>query len=258
MSYADLGIGQPGPMGKPIKDIIIQAETFIVYMDNKDVIQWATEGYDHFHENFGEIQNCVSEWETKVNKIFSKSDAYALKCLLAEAYARILDNKDIVLARDIIAKATNTIEKQGREILKQYYAIASFIAALIICLAIFLSKFNKKMIETKYGIDEYCIWMTMLFGGVGAFIFTIIRLKNYQPDIVISKSVHILDGVLRIFYGVIFGLIIAVAIKSNILLGFLNQVEKNIYMSVFMGICAGASEILIPNLIKQIEDKSQG
>ena len=258
MSYSDLELGQVGPMGRPIKDIIMQAQTFIVYIDDEDEIQWATEGYENFHENFGEIQNRVSEWETKVNKLFNKTEAHDLKCLLAEAYARILDNKNIDLARNIIDSAVDTIQKQGREILKQYYAIASFFTALAICLVIFLSKFNKKVIESLYGLDEYCVWMTMLFGGIGAFIFTIIRLKSYQPDIVISKTVHMLDGILRIFYGVIFGLIIAVAIKSNILLGFLDQVQKNIYMSVFMGICAGASEMLIPNLIKQIEVKSQG
>jgi len=50
--------------------------------------------------------------------------------------------------------------------------------------------------------------------------------------------------------------VIAIAIKSNIVLGFINQASTTIYLKVFLGVVAGASEILIPNLIKQVEDKT--
>jgi hypothetical protein len=258
MSCNQYEIGKIGPLGKGIKDLVIRTDTFIVYMDMDDTIQWATIGYGEFDENFGEIQNKVSDWESKVNNLFRKRDAYDIKCILAEAYARILDDRNILLARDIINRAIDTIQKQGSEILKQYYAISSFIMTLLVGYLIYLSKYNKHFIEHRYGRDEYIIWMTMLFGGIGAFIFTIIRLRNYKPDIVISKSVHSLDGFLRIFYGIIAGLIIAIAIKSNFVLGLLNQTGKDIYVTSFLGICAGASEVIIPNLVKQIEVKSTG
>lgn len=249
-------IGKTGPMGAIIKEVILRSNTFIVYMDSENTIQWFTSDYGNFHENFGEIQNKVSDWESKTNKLFNKKESYNIKCILAEAYARILDDRNINSARDIINRAINRIEKQGKEILKQNYIITSLITTIIICIAIFIVKYNKLDIEQKFGKDEYKIAMTMLFGGIGAFVFTIIRLKDYKADIVISRFVHILDGLLRIFYGLIAALIIALAIKSNLLLGFLNQIDKSIYLSVFLGICAGASEVLIPSLIKQVEDKA--
>lgn len=255
MNLNDYSIGQEGPLGKKIKDIVFRSDDVIVFMDAEETIQWFHINCEDFTEQAGEIQNTVSDWESKVNKLFKKEEAYDFKMLLSESYARILHDKNIEQARDNISKVTKRIEKQGRELLKQYYAISSLATALIICLGIWVSKHNKETIENFYGQDEYTIWMTMLFGGIGAFIFTIIRLKKYSADIEIPKYVHIIDGALRIFYGIIFGLVIAIAIKSNLLLGFLNQVEKSIYVSVFLGICAGASEILIPNLIKQIETK---
>ena len=191
-----------------------------------------------------------------MNKVFEKNDAYDYKFLLAEAFTRILHDKSVIQARDIIDRVARRVEKQGKELLKQYYAIASLTIAVFICFLIWLSKYNKEFIETRYGVAEYEIWMTMLFGGIGAFIFTIIRLRKYEADIEISKYVHILDGTLRIFYGIIFGLVMAIAVKSNLLLGFLNQIDRSIYVSVFLGLCAGASEIIIPGLIKQIETKS--
>ena len=256
MDLNEYSIGQEGPLGKKIKDIVFRSDAVIVFMDTEDTIQWFRVSRENFPENFGEIQNKVSDWESKVNKLFKKEQAYDFKLLLAEAFARILHDKSIEQARDIINRVIKRAEKQGGELLKQYYAISSLIATIIICIVIWFSKYNKFAIETNYGNDEYKIWMTMLFGGIGAFIFTIVRLKNYKADIEISKFVHIIDGVLRIFYGIIFGLVISIAIKSNLVLGFLNQVEKSIYVSIFLGICAGASEILIPSLIKQIETKA--
>jgi hypothetical protein len=249
-------IGQEGPFKKKIKEIIFQSDTFIVYMDEKDTIQWFAQHSGVLHESFGEIQNKVSDWESKANKLFKKEDAYDIKTILAEAYARILDDKNIFLARDIIDRAIERIKIQGAELLKQYYSIASLIATLLILLVILFTKLNKGYFINSIGRDEYDIWMTMLFGGIGAFIFTIIKLKDYRPDILISKFFHFLDGVLRIFYGTIGGLVIAIAIKSNLVFGFLNNIDKTIYVSAFIGICAGASEAIIPSLIKQLEAKS--
>ncbi len=248
-------IGENDPYGKKIKNIIFSSDTIVIYIDFTDVICWFRISSEDLHEGFGEISNKISDLESKLTNVFKAKEAYGFKCLLAEACVRILHDKNIVQARDIIDRVSNSVEKKGSELLKQYYTMASFIITLMVCIVIWISKNNKTIIEMHYGKDEYRIWMTMLFGGIGAFVFTIIRLKNYKADIEISKSVHVLDGVLRIFYGIIFGLIIAIAIKSNLLLGFLNQIDKSIYVSVFLGVCAGASEILIPSLIKQIETK---
>jgi len=255
MNINEYQIGGEDRFGKKIKDILFHSDAVIVYINSDDVISWYRASCDDFHENFGEIQNKISEWESKINDLFSKK-GYRLNRLLAEAYVRILHDRNIVQSRDIINRVIKTVEKRGRELLKQYYAISSFVTTVLISLLIWLSKYNKVNIEAIYGKEEYKIWMTMLFGGIGAFVFTIVRLRNYKADIEISKNVHILDGVLRIFYGIIFGLVIAIAIKSNLLLGFLNQIDKSVYVSVFLGICAGASEILIPSLIKQIETKT--
>lgn len=256
MDLNEFGIGQVAPLGKKIKDIVFRSDELIIYMDEEDTIQWYRVSCDNFPDNFGEIQNKVSDWESKVNKIFDKKDAYDYKFLLAEAFTRIFHDKSISQARDIIDRVARRVDKQGKELLKQYYAITSLAAAIFVCLLIWLSKYHKTFIETRYGIAEYEIWMTMLFGGIGAFIFTIVRLRKYKADIEISKFVHILDGALRLFYGIIFGLVMAIAIKSNLLLGFLNQIDRSIYVSIFLGVCAGASEIIIPSLIKQIETKS--
>ncbi len=242
-----------GPLGKPIKDIISCQNTYIVYKDSNDSIKYYTVDYNDWPNSFGEIQNRVSHWESITNMIFRKKQAYEIKCILAEAYTRILDNRNYLLAIDIINYAVNRIKSEGNEILKQYYAISALFCSVFVMLLIFLSKLNKDFIVGKFGICEYEIWLIMLFGGIGSFVFVILQLRSYTPDIVIGKKIHIIDGCIRVFYGIVSGLVVALGIKSNFILGFIGTIDKNIFLSAFLGLIAGASDLFIPNLVKQAE-----
>jgi hypothetical protein len=249
-------VGELGPSGSNIKEIIIQGIDFIIYMDEGDSIQWSTEAtYSDFHPQFGSIQNRVSYWESVSNKLFSRYDAYDYKCLLAEAYARIIDEKDLQLSNEIIALTVNRIEKSGKEVLKQDYILSSFACTSVVIGLIIVVIFNKHYLVEILNQDAFQIILTSLFGGVGAFVFATLRLRNYSPELAISKHIHRVDGALRVFYGIISGLIVAVGIKSDVILGFISKVPSTIYLEVFLGIMAGASEVIIPNLIKQVEGK---
>ena len=92
-------------------------------------------------------------------------------------------------------------------------------------------------------------------GGIGAFVSTMINAKKYNADITTNKKIHAIDGSLRILYGVIAGVLVAMGIKANIILGFANGINKSIYLYTFLGAIAGASEVFLPNIIKQVEDK---
>ncbi len=252
-------VDEIGPSGTKISEIIIQGVDFIVYMDEGGNIQWSTETtYTDFHPRFGSIQNRVSYWESISNKLFSDADAYDYKCLLAEAYARIIDEKNLELSNDIIALTVNRIEKNGKEVLKQVYILSSFFSTLIVISLIILSIIYKNTLISFLNKDAFQILLTSLFGGVGAFVFATLRLRNYSPELAISKRIHRIDGILRVFYGVISGLIIAIGIKSNAVLGFIDKIPSTIYLEIFLGIMAGASEVIIPNLIKQVETKTNG
>ncbi|WP_435523518.1 hypothetical protein [Chryseobacterium indoltheticum] len=127
--------------------------------------------------------------ESIANKLFNEKESYDYKCLLAEAYARILDDKNIDAAIAIIENTKNRIEKQGKEILKQNYIVVSLLFTLIICLFLIIFVFIKPFLGEYINESKYQVIITSLFGGVGAFVFTIIRLKTHNlPEVVISKT----------------------------------------------------------------------
>ena len=47
-------------------------------------------------------------------------------------------------------------------------------------------------------------------------------------------------------------------IFTLIIFGFINEMNKTIYVQTFLGAIAGASEMLLPNIVKQIEENSDG
>ncbi len=255
MDFSELKAGDIDPyFGKKIKEIILSSNTFIVFMDEDDVIQWATSGHAEC-ENFGEIQNQISYWESISNRLFTKQESYDYKSLLAEGYARVLDEGKLENAQKIIAQTVERIERHGKEVLRQKYLMAGLTSSAVIAVLIILTIFLKGFLLNILDRNVLAICLSGLMGGMGAFVSSMIRSKNYNPDITISKQIHVIDGVLRIIYGVIAGAIIAIGIKANIIFGFINELDKSIYVTTFLGAIGGASELLLPNIIKQIEDK---
>ena len=65
-----------------------------------------------------------------------------------------------------------------------------------------------------------------------------------------------IDGFLRVFYRMITDAIIYLAIKSEVMFGFLdNKMNMNWYLIYLIGFIGGASEILIPSIIHIVKKK---
>jgi hypothetical protein len=257
MDFADIKTGDIEPLlGKKVKEIIECSNTFIVYMDEDDIIQWAAAGHGQLGENFGDIQNQISYWESISNKVFSKEESYDYKGLLAEGYARMLGEGNHETAQRIIDQIIDRIKKHGGEVLRQQYLLSSLVATGLTVLILMLTIFFKQYLLGFLGYSVYEVFLASLFGGIGAFVSTMTRSKNYSSEITVGKRIHKIDGILRIVYGVIAGAVVAIGIKSNIVFGFVNEIPKSIFVMAFLGAMGGASEMIIPSIIKQIEGKT--
>ena len=129
------------------------------------------------------------------------------------------------------------------------------ITTALITILIIIGVVFKNTITTFVSYDIYRIFLMGLFGGIGAFVSTMIRVKKYEAEITLGKNVHRLDGFLRIVYGLFAGVIISLGIKSNIIFGFIKDSTQNSFVELFIGIIGGASEIILPNIIKKVEEK---
>jgi len=254
IDYSELKIGQKvEEFNRTIKEIISKDKDHIVYIDEHGTICTSNDLSFVVTTEFGKIQNRISYWESVCNRVFSKKEALDLKCLLAEGYARMYESNDFNAANEIINDATKRIEVQGKQILRQDYLIASLYCTLVIITLLIFSILFKDFILRYLSKNVFHIYVTALFGGIGAFVSTMIRARKYKAEISSSRRIHMIDGSLRVFYGLIASLLIALGIKANLLLGFINATESNVYVLFFMGAIGGASEWFLPNIIKQFE-----
>ena len=256
MSLMNLKAGDNEPsLGKNIKEVIIADDSYIVYMDSEGTIQWTTEGYSNFSPDFGKIQNQISFWESVCNKVFCANEAYTFKTLLAEGYARILDEKKFAPAQQIIDDTKERIKSVGEAKVRVIYLLSGFITSLVACFAFMYLWIDRDAMKNSVGEDAFQVIACSIVGSIGAFISTFIRAKNYKAEITAGTFIHSFDGVLRIFYGLIAGCVICLAIKSNFTLGFINSLKRSFPVELFMSMVGGASEILVPSIVKKVEGK---
>jgi hypothetical protein len=253
----DLVPGDIDPIcGGQIKYLILKEAHFIVYVDSAGDLNWSTLKYTGFPDDFGKIINKAKMLEHLVDRLFPKINRIQFKYLIGEGIARLLDDKSTINASKMLEETEISINEEGRHILKTRYIIGSIsttIAIIILFLSLWLMRDH---LQIYFGVTSLVIMMASLCGGIGAFISSFFRSLNFAADVRISKYVYILDGFLRIFYGAIAGLVITLAIKSNVVLGFVFE-DASISMSLlcFFSTMAGASESLVPSIIKKIEEK---
>lgn len=247
--YSDLTVGHKIPWrNRTIQEIIANGKNYIVFIDDKDIICWDADPLPQ-GKNFGNVENQISFWESNCNRLFNKKESFDYKCLLAEGYARMLDTQDEEAAVSIIKSTSKNIEVEGEQILRQNYLLASFIAVCFVVLLLIIFVITKEHI--KEGI--YQIFLTGFFGGIGGFIFSMIRDVDYTVRLSYGKRVHQIDGCLRIVYGLFAGVIVALGFKAKIIFGFLDSGNANLYALYFLGVLSGASERLLPVIINQTE-----
>src|SRR5262249_33450549 len=96
-------------------------------------------------------------------------------------------------------------------------------------------------------------------GGVGALVSTIIRVRDVNLNASSGPVLHYFEGSARVVVGFTGAFLVALAIKANLFLGLANVTSsETIRFATIAAVCfvAGASERVVPSLIKQIETNS--
>lgn len=251
-----LSPGYPHPSTlTTIKEIVMQSEAFIVTIgDGLSINRTANDKYTDYARDFSAVTSKVQLLSMQVNQLFIKKEyRYMYKRIIAEATALVLYEKKSGNALALLKNAEERILEHGKERARMAYLYCAFIAALfaglLLSATLELKKINWSFVAD---ISRYHITLATLLGGIGAFVSAFIRrFRNYEGSTSAGLAIHRLDGLLRIVYGCVAGLILTLAIYSNTFLGFLNTASVNQpWVIYFFAAMAGASEFLVPNLIK--------
>lgn len=203
--------------GLPIKRLILETDSFIVFIDKDGDIDWRTNGYDWSRVDLGKfnaIINRAAALETirrdGIDSVFTDNH----KRLVAEAIARALDG-DLGAAQAMLNLAEEILNAKSREVARLWYLTACFVtlipfAILVVLLWMFRDVFLPRLGETPF-------WMLLgaASGAIGAFLSVLIRNSEIKCELSSGKRLHFAEASSRILAGAIAGGLAALAVKAG-------------------------------------------
>src|SRR5262249_52903125 len=146
--------------------------------------------------------------------------------LLGEAMARILGDNKLDEAEDAVAKAAAYLNARGTENARKWYLQGAglvSVAALLLSLALLLLR---SQMADPLRIDFVEIAIGTLMGGVGAFFSIASRTETVSLDPVAGPHIHRVEGTIRVAAGIVGALIVALAIKADLVFGFFRSLPR--------------------------------
>jgi hypothetical protein len=269
-SYQDFKAGDTDPLvGVIIKEVLIKADTFIVYIDQDHVLRW------HWNavvdsSRAAPIFNRAGELQAKsefLRQTPRKRDLISARRLIGEGLVVMFCTQNQAYANAALDAAEKFITQIGRETSRGWYFVPFFLFfGVSVLTGLILYRHGQMRITT---LPLVC----SLGGGIGAFISTAIGNERIPCAPTAGRSLHLLEALLRYTIGFAAGLLVWLAISGNIAIGFLNLANSSVsppanpwpgnplppsvYALVAMALLAGASERLLPSLIAKFDDSTK-
>jgi hypothetical protein len=241
-------------LNKTIKVLIDSAPEYIVYLDEELYVEWAyirlpvemPTGFDNIANRIGHLETLSITQLTKVQR-----EPFAR--LLGEAMARVIGGGTEEEAIAVLENAETYLNSRGTENARLWYlGGAGILSGLSLVLAVGLLAIRSQ-IQNPQLLAAVSILAGAMMGGIGAFLSISARAESIRLDPVAGERIHRIEGMVRVAVGLLGALFLALAIKANLILG-LSQTWPHPFLALLIFcIVAGASERMVPGLIKNME-----
>ena len=243
-------------LGKTIRSLVFKTKTFIVYLDEELYVEWAFTDAFKLKQEAGPVLNRVSEIQAlPVSHLDSKELISSFRTLIGEAVARVLSEGDVVAAQDALDKALAWLQARNAEISRWWYLESSSVTVLIIVAVTALLWLLRDFVTPLIGKTAFEVALGAGFGGLGAFFSILVGSKSVPQGLGTAKGIYMFQGVAKVLGGTLGAVLVALAIKAQLILGFMEGKGYSLESLVLLCMVAGLSERLVPNLVEQVEGK---
>ena len=244
----------------PIKYLILSSkDRYCVFIDHENDIDWKTSDSFDINElnssvikEFNEVKNEIDSTESIPCGHLDEKIVISFKRQVGEALVRALE-RDFENAKIMIKSAREYIVNRNTEESRYLYLTSSGITVIAFVFVGVIFWLIKSFIIGNIGESAFYLFLSFITGAVGAFLSIILRMGKTTFDFNASKKLHYLEGVSRIIAGMISGFLIALSIKSGILLPVFNKMESTHTAMILGGLVAGSSERLAPSIISKLD-----
>jgi len=242
-------------LNKKIRVLIDSSADHIVYLDEDLYVEWAysrppAEG----PEGFDNVANEIGHLETLSITQLTKEQREPFARLLGEAMARVIGGGKKEEAMAVLERAAAYLNSRGTENARVWYLRgAGGLAAISLAAAVVILVVRNRTASTQV-LDALSVIAGAMMGGIGAFLSISARTESIRLDPVAGERIHRIEGCIRVIVGMLGALFLALAIKANLVLGLSQTWPHPTLALLIFCIVAGASERLVPGLIKSMEN----
>lgn len=245
--------------GLPIKYLVLATDDYIVFIDSENDLDWKTT--DEFDEKqfenddqkkYNKIVNEIANIESIPCDNLDEKIVLNFKRQIGEALVRNFD-RDFENAQKMLELAKDYIIDRSAEKSRFLYLKSSGITTLLVSSIGCLSWVLRDYLIELLGMTCFYAWLAFLIGAFGAMLSIILRMGKTNLDFHATTKLHYLEGISKIFAGMISALLVALCIKAGIIVPVINDVSSTHLAMIIGGLIAGASERLAPSIIKKID-----
>ena len=247
--------------GLPVKYLIISTKKYIVFLDNDNDLDWkTTDDFDEREETleqkigYNEVKNEIDSIECIPTDNLDDKIVISFKKQLGEALVRAFEG-DFENGKKMVLHAKEFILKRSVEQSRFMFLTSCGVTALIALVLFIVLWFSRGFSINLLGETVYYSALSCLIGGLGALLSVILRMGKSNLDFNASRKLHYLEGSSRVIAGMISALIIAICIKTGILLPIFSKIDSTHLAMILGGIVAGASERFAPSIINQLDNQ---
>lgn len=240
---------------KMIYSLIDARDEYIIYLDDEFYVQWSyLNSYDKkVPKSFGAVADRVGHLETLSRSQLRPSQYEHFARVLAEAMARVIADADERHAVELLSRATAYLQLRGTENARYWYIRGSSLTAIPFLLAMIVFWSCRSSLTQFLGAGAFDIALGSFVGALGALLSILTRSEKIPMDPAAGPFIHYLESGSRILAGSLGALLLALAIKSNMLLGIFKSGEYSFAVLLALCFVAGTSERFVSGLVKKIE-----
>jgi hypothetical protein len=90
-------------------------------------------------------------------------------------------------------------------------------------------------------------------GSIGGFLSISLRIKVLITEVFEDRLLNFLSSVIRMMFAMLAGIVTFILVKSNIIFGFLADLEVNFYIILVLSVASGFFEQKVPELLSRLE-----
>ena len=237
-----------------IAAVIFKSESCIVFMDRERKLGWETNSkHDREAEDFGSVMGRVDLLLSTPDELLTPGQWKAFQRLIGGAIARLLDDARSDNANPILDKAEAYVKTRTTERARMWFVSSAFLVSVVALLGQASLLLFRDALQRRLGLPTLEIALAIPMGALGAFLSMGLRITKLDIDAMAGAGVHYFEGAVRAVAGMTGALFITLCVKANILLSTINGTDKRLPFLLVLAGLAGASERLVPNMIKKVE-----